>query len=176
MDEKRSRTSTRPVPDPLFYRNMVTPRHPHTPNEFTLQMKVDVDGLRLEIILSQPASSQCYLSPQRATVYTGSDEPGKPRRSPAIGTGSDGPGILRFETLTEEKGLFPLETSIDGFFNSNFTYTEKEYLLLQPDIGMDDNNETTTQQAAALRGVRESNEEAAAARDGHVVNRSKQAV
>ena len=32
MDEQRSRTSTRPVPDPLFYRKMVIPRHPHTPD------------------------------------------------------------------------------------------------------------------------------------------------
>ena len=32
MDEQRSRTSTRPVPDPFFYRNMVIPRHPHTPD------------------------------------------------------------------------------------------------------------------------------------------------
>ena len=36
MDEKRSRTSTSPVPNPFFYRNMVIPSHPHTPDEFTL--------------------------------------------------------------------------------------------------------------------------------------------
>ena len=149
MDEKLSCTSTRPIPDPFFYRNMVIPRHPHTPDEFILEMKVDVDGLRMEIILSHPASSQCGLSPRRAAVHTGSEELGKPRRSPAVGTGSDGPGISRFETSTKEKGLFPLEASIDGVFNSNFTSTEEEYVLLQPDIGMDDNNETTTQQAAA---------------------------
>ena len=117
MDEKRSRTSTRPVPDPFFYRNMVIPRHPHTPDEFTLEMKMDVDGLRMEIILSQPASSQCGPPPRRAAVYTGSEEPRKPRRLPAIGTGSDGPGILRFETSTKVKGLSHLETSIDGFFS-----------------------------------------------------------
>ena len=58
IDEKRSRTSTNPVPD-FFYRNTVIPRRPHTPDEFTLEMKVDVEGLRMEIILSQPASSQC---------------------------------------------------------------------------------------------------------------------
>ena len=46
MDEERSRTSTSPVPDPFFYRNMVIPRHPHTPAEFTLEMKVDIEGLR----------------------------------------------------------------------------------------------------------------------------------
>ena len=55
MDEKRSRTSTSPVPDPFFYRNMVVSRRPHAPDEFTLEMKVDVEGLRMEIILSQPA-------------------------------------------------------------------------------------------------------------------------
>ena len=52
MDEKRSRTSTSPVPDPSFYRNMVIPRRPHSPDEFTLEMKVDVEGLPMEIILS----------------------------------------------------------------------------------------------------------------------------
>ena len=67
-DEKRSRTSTSPVPNPFFYRNMIIPSHPHTPDEFTLEMKVDVGGLRMEIILSQPASSQCDPSPRRAAV------------------------------------------------------------------------------------------------------------
>ena len=152
MDEKRSRTSTSPVPDPSFYRNMVIPRHPHTPDEFTLEIKVDVEGLRMEIILSQPASSQCFPSPRRPAVNTGSEEPGEPRRSPAIGK-ELGPGVSQFETSTEEERFFPLETSIDGFLNSNLTSTEEEYVLLQPDIGMDDNNETTTQQAAA-RGAR----------------------
>ena len=33
-------------------------------------------------------SSQCDLSPRRAAVGTGSEEPGTPPRSPAIGTGS----------------------------------------------------------------------------------------
>ena len=93
MDEKRSRTSTSPVPDPFFNRNMVIPRQPHTPAKFTLEMKVDVEGLRMEIILSQPAPPQCDLSPRRAAVDTGSEEPGTPPRSPAIGTGSDGPEV-----------------------------------------------------------------------------------
>ena len=93
MDEKRSRTSTSPVPAPFFYRNMVIPRHPHTPDEVTLEMKVDVEGLRMEIILSQPASPQCTPLPRLAAVDTGSEKPGTPPRSPAIGTGSDGPGV-----------------------------------------------------------------------------------
>ena len=89
MDEKRSRTSTSPVPDPSFYRNMVIPRRPHSPDEFTLEMKVDVEGLPMEIILSQPASSRCDPSPRRAAVDTGSEEPGTPPRSPTIGRGSE---------------------------------------------------------------------------------------
>ena len=149
MDEKRSRTSTSPVPNPFFYRNMVIPRHPHTPDEFTPEMKVDVEGLRMETILSQLASSQCDPSPRRAAVDTGSEEPGTPLQSPAIGNGSEKPGASRA----------PFETSIDGFLRSNFTSMEQEYILLQsnvgvndnrvqPIVGVDDNNDATTQQAA----------------------------
>ena len=142
MDDKRSRTSTSPVPDPFFYRNMVIPRRPHTPDECTLEMKVDDEGLLMLIILSQPASSQCDPSPRRAAVDTGSEEPGNPRRSPAIGTGS-GPGASRAETQVEEE-RFPVETSMDGFLRSNCTRTEQEYILLhQPDIGVDDEKQTT---------------------------------
>ena len=143
MDEKRSRTSTSPVPDPFFYRNMVIPRRPHTPDTFTFEMKVDVEGLRMEIILSQPASSQCDPSPassqcdpslRRAAVDTGSEEPGTPPRPPAIGTGSREPGASRAS----------FRTSIDGFLNPNFTSTEQECVLLhQPDVEVDDEKETT---------------------------------
>ena len=91
MDEKRFRTS--PVPDPFFYRNMSNPRRPHTPDEFTLEMKVDVERLRIEIIFSQPAPPQYDPLPRRAAVDTGSEEPRTPRRSRAIGTGSDEPRV-----------------------------------------------------------------------------------
>ena len=46
--------------------------------------------------------SLCDPSPRRAAVDTGSDEPGKPRRSPAIATGS-GPGVSQAETQMEEE-------------------------------------------------------------------------
>ena len=60
-------------------------------------------------------SSQCDPSPLRAAVDTGSEEPGTPLQSPAISTGS-GPGALRAETqIMEEEGIFPFETSVDGF-------------------------------------------------------------
>ena len=84
MDEKRSRTSTSPVPNPFFYRNMVIPKHPHTPEEFNLQMKVDVEGLRMKIILSQPSPSECNTSPRRAAVDTGSEEPERRRSRPRL--------------------------------------------------------------------------------------------
>ena len=83
VDEKRFRTSTSPVPDPFFNRSMVARRRPHTPDEFTLKRKVDVESLRMEIIFSQPASSQCDPSSRRAVVVRGQKNPerrhGRPR-------------------------------------------------------------------------------------------------
>ena len=150
MDEKRFRTSL--VSEPFFYRNMFYPRRPYTPDEFTLEMRVDVERLRMEIILSQPAPRpQCDLSPRRLpAVDTGSKETGTLRRSPAIGTGSDEPGVSQTES-TEKEEMFPLETSVDGILRFNCTSPDQQdtIILLQPDVGMDDNNETTTQQAAA---------------------------
>ena len=142
MDEKRFRTS--PVPDLFFYRNMSNPRRLHTPDEITLEMKVDAERLRMEIILSQPAPPKCDLLLRRAAVDSGSEEPGTLRRSPAIGTGSDEPGVSRVETSTDTEGTFPLGTSMDGFFYSNCTSPEQERVLLQPDVGIDDNDEATT--------------------------------
>ena len=136
MDEKRSRISTSPVTNPFFYRSMVIPDHPHTPEEFSLQMKVDIEGLRMEIILSQPPSPECDTSPRRAVVDTGSEEPGTPPQSPAISTGS-GP----------EGDIFSFEASRGVFLRSKCTSLEEEYILLQvqPD-GMDDSNNATTSQ------------------------------
>ena len=98
-------------------------------------------------------SSQCDPSPRRAAVDTGSEEPGEPQRSPAIGTGS-GPGVSQFEISTEEDRPFPPETSIDGFLHSNFTSPKQECILLhQPDVGVDDEKETTaaTSRQATVR-------------------------
>ena len=130
MDEKRSRTSTSPVPNPFSYRNMVVPEHPHTPEESNLQMKVDVEGLRMEIILSQPPSSECDPSPRRAAVDTGSEEPGTPPQSPAIGT-RPGPEAPQAETLVMEEEISPFETSVYVFLGSNCTSLEQEYILIQ---------------------------------------------
>ena len=96
-------------------------------------------------------SSQCDPSPRRAAVDKGSEEPGEPRRLPAIGTGS-GPGASRVETQTV-KEFFPFEISMDGFLRSTCTSTKREYILLyQSDVGVDGEKETTaTSQQAAIR-------------------------
>ena len=150
VNEKRFRTSL--VSDPFFYRNMSNPRRPHTPDEFTLEMKVDVKRLRMEIILSQPAPPQCDLLPRRAAVDTGSEEPGTLRRSPAIDTGSDEPGVSRTES-TEKEEIIPLETSMDGFLHFNFTSPEQECIMFQSDVGVDNNDESTASKVQA--GARE---------------------
>ena len=60
----------------------------------------------------------------------------------------------------EEEEIFPFETSMDGFLRSNCTSNKQECILLQsdvgvndnkvqPEVGMDDSNDATTQQAAA---------------------------
>ena len=152
MDEERSRTSTGPVSNPFLYRNMGIPEHPHTPEEFHLQMKVDVKGLRMEIILSQPSSSKCDTSPQRAAVDTGPEEPGTPTQSPAISNGS-GPEAQQAETQMQG-GIFPFEASTDGLLDKNVTSTKQEEpaLLHQQDVGVEDSEkETTTTQQAAVR-------------------------
>ena len=104
-------------------------------------------------------SSQCDPSPRRAAVDMGSEEPGTPKRSPAIGKGP-GPGVSRAESQMEEEEMFPFKTSMDDCLHSNCTSTEQECILLQsdvgvnenkvqPEVGMDDSNDATTQQAAA---------------------------
>ena len=119
---------------------MFNRRRPHTPDEFILEMRVDVERLRMEIILSQPAPRpQCDSSPRRLPVVdTGSEESGTPRRSPAIGTGSDEPGVSRAETSTDKEETVSLEASVDSFLHLNCTSPEQECILLQLDVGVDD--------------------------------------
>ena len=125
---------------------------------FSTRNPVQPDGMIGEHRAGEKSSSsECDASPRRAAVDTGSEEPGTPQQSPAIITGS-GPGTSRAETQMEEE-IFPFETSMDSFLRSNFTSMEQECILLQsnvgvndnrvqPEVGMDDNNDATTQQAA----------------------------
>ena len=130
MDPQRFHT--RLVSEPFFYRDTFSPRRPHTPAEFTLEMRVDVERLRMEIILSQPALwPQCGPSPrQLPAVDTGSEEPGTPRCSPAIGTGSDEPGVSQAETSTDKEEIVSLQASVNVFLHFNCTSPEQECTLL----------------------------------------------
>ena len=107
MDTQRFRTSL--VSEP-FYSKMCNPRWPHNFDEFTLEMRVNGERLRMEIVLSQPAPRpQCDASPRRLpAVDTGSEEPRTPRVSPAIGKGSDEPRVSRAETSTNKEEIVPL--------------------------------------------------------------------
>ena len=106
MNAKRFCTNL--VSEP-FYSKLSNPRYPHSTDEYTLEIRVDVEQIRMEIISSQPTSlPQCDPSPRRLpAVDTGSEEPRTPRRSLAIVTGSDELGVSRAEThSTEREELF----------------------------------------------------------------------
>ena len=78
MDAQRPRTG---FDWESFYTKLYNPRWLHTSEEYTLEMRVEAERLRMKIILSKPAPpQQCGSSPQRSlTVDTGSDEPGTPQ-------------------------------------------------------------------------------------------------
>ena len=96
MDSQRFRSG---LSEP-FYWKLSNAGWPHTGEEYTLEMRVDVERLIMEVVLSQSAPPPQYeSSPRRLpAVDMGSDEPGTPRRSPTIGTGSDEHGVSRAET------------------------------------------------------------------------------
>ena len=121
MDAQRFRTNL--VSEP-FYSKMCNPRWPHNPDEFTLEMRVDVKRLRMEIVLSQPAPRpQCDPSP---------------RRLPAVDMGSEEPEVSLAETSTETEEIVPSQASVDGFLRFNCSSPEQGYILFQPDVGVDD--------------------------------------
>ena len=107
MDARRSRTNL--VSESFFYSKISNPRWPHIHDEFTLEMRVDVERLRMEIVLPQPEPPpQCDASPRRLhALDTGLEEPGTPRRLPAVGTGSDEPRVSRAES-TERAAMHRL--------------------------------------------------------------------
>ena len=121
-----------------FYRKLYNPGWPHTPDEYTLEMRVDIDPLRMGIVLSQPAPPpQCGSSPRQAPVVdTESDEPGTPQAE---------------SQSTEREGIFPLHASADGIWNDNYTSPEQKCILLQPDVGVDDEEKKSTSEQAAAR-------------------------
>ena len=92
MDAQRFRISLDSEP---LYTKLYNPRWPHTPAEHTLEMRVNVERLMIEIVLLQPAPPpECDSSP---------------RRSPVVGTGSGKPGLPRAgKQSMESEELLPL--------------------------------------------------------------------
>ena len=134
MDAQRFRTG---FDSESFYTKLYNPRWPHTQAEYTLEMNVDVERLKMKVLLLQPAPPpQCDSSP---------------RRSPVVGTGSYEPGVSRAGTQSmEREGSFSLQASLDGFLHVSCTSLEQgTTILLQADVGVDDEETTTTAQAAA---------------------------
>ena len=136
MDAKRLCTGFDSEP---FHTKLYNPRWPHTPAEYTLEMRVDVEILRMKIPLSQPTPPlQCYSSP---------------RRSPAVETRSDETGTLRAESqLTEREGSFPLQVSPNNVRHVSTSLDQKStIILLQLAVGVDDEEKTTTKAQVAAR-------------------------
>ena len=80
--------------EPLYF-GLYNPRRPPTPEEFTLNMNVEVKSLRLKVLLLQP------LPPPQYDL--------SPRRSPAAGTGLDKCLTLRCNKRSRRKlSLFTL--------------------------------------------------------------------
>ena len=101
-------------------------------------MEVDVERLRMKILLSQPAPPpQCHSSPQRAPAV--SDEPGTPQTE---------------SQSTEREYIYPLHASVDSFLHvSTSLDQEGTIILFQPGVGVDDNDKATTSkvQVGALK-------------------------
>ena len=131
-------------------------------------------------------SSQCNPPPRRAAVDTVSEEPGTPQRSPAIDTES-GPGVSRAETQMEGEEIFPLETSMDGFFAFELhkhragvdfdairRRCKRQSSSTRSRNGRQQRRYHTTSRRS--REVRETYEDAAAARDDSLGCRAEQAI
>ena len=125
----------------LLFKRLYNLRWSHSPEECKLEMDVKVERLRLEFF-SQPAPApQCNSSP---------------RRSPAVGTGSDEPGVPRAETqqATKQDGIFLIQVRVDGFLYVDCTKSldPEGTNLLEADIGVNPES-TTASTSRSSRGV-----------------------
>ena len=119
-----------------LYSKQCNLRWPHTPEKKTLEMNVDVERLRMEIVLSQPAPPpQCDSSP---------------RRMSAVGTGLDEIGVPRAETQSmEREKIFLFKPTVDGFLHICTSPEQETIILVVGDVGMDAETSTTKAQDAA---------------------------
>ena len=120
------------------------------------QVSVQPDSATGEHRVEQHSTaSECDLSPRHAAVVTRSEELETPRKSPAIGTGLDRPGVspgFEADSQTDES-LFPFEAIKEDLLDTNATSTKQEEpaLLHQQHVGVDDGEKETTQQAAVRK-------------------------
>ena len=101
-------------------------RWPHNVEEYTLKMNVEIERLKLEILLLEPPPQpHCDLSP---------------RRSPTIGTGLDKPEMPHSVTQqTAQKGTSPFQAYyVDGFLHVDCTriLDPEGTVLLEADVGV----------------------------------------
>ena len=119
------------------------------------QVSVQPDSVTGEHQVEQHSTaSECDLSPLHTAVVTRSEEFETPRKSPAIGTGLDRPGVspaFEADSPLKEESLFPAETSMEAFPNFNFISPEQECTFHQPDIGVQYSDEATSKLQAGAR-------------------------
>ena len=121
------------------------------------QVSVQPDSATGEHRVEQHSTaSECDLSPRHAAVVTRSEELETPRKSPAIGTGLNRPGVspaFEADSPQTDESLFPFGASTDDLLDKNVTSTKQEEpaLLHQQHVGVDDNEKETTQQAAVCK-------------------------
>ena len=133
MDAERLRAGFDPQP---FYTELYNPRWPHTPEEYTLEIIIDVERLKVEILLLQPSPPPQCDSPRRRSSLRDQMNP-----------------EYRELRVSQRRGkeFFLFQASVDGFLHVSCTRPEQECILLQPDVGLDDDKEkaTNSEQAAA---------------------------
>ena len=128
-------------PEP-YYSGLYTSRRPHTPGEFTLDRKVELESWRTEVLLSQPLPPLQYDLP--------------PRRSPAAGMRLEKPGKCHTEMQQmEQRGIFSFQADVDSVFPVDcMRIREQEGMLsFQTDVGVNPETTDITVQVAACQEV-----------------------
>ena len=150
MDAQRFRTS---LDSEHFHAKLYRPRWPHVPEKHTPEMRVDVERLRMEVVLSQPATPPQYDS--------------SPRRLLVIGTGPYEPGVSRAESQsTEREGTFPLQASVDGVLHVSYTRPEQECILHQVDVGANVQKTMNSEKVVACEKLRD-HRRSGSSKEGH---------
>ena len=123
-----------------FYTGLYNPRWQHNPEEYTLELNVEAEILKLEILFSEPPPlPQDDLSP---------------RQSHAAGTGLDEPSVPHVVTEeTKQEGTFPFQADIDDSLHINGTSPEQEGTIsLLADVGVKSKATATTVQVTVCEG------------------------